>query len=195
MGELVYKVVLLGEGCVGKTSILVRYVKNEFSAEHVQTLQAAFYTKRVTVEGKLVKLTIWDTAGQEKFHALGPIYYRDAHGALLVYDITDRNSFERVQLWVKELRKMLGTDLVLVIVGNKSDLERHRVVTQEDADKYAATVKAKHFVVSAKLNKNINETFQALAQKLTEVPMREADPSRRGIVASVPPQKESGCCG
>eukprot|EP01106_Pelomyxa_sp_JSP_P011357 TRINITY_DN298_c0_g1_i3.p1 TRINITY_DN298_c0_g1~~TRINITY_DN298_c0_g1_i3.p1 ORF type:complete len:147 (-),score=24.24 TRINITY_DN298_c0_g1_i3:88-528(-) len=122
--------------------------------------------------------------------------YRDSHGALLVYDITDRSSFDRVQLWVKELRKMLGPEIVLVIVGNKSDLERQRVVTVEEADKYAALVGAKHFVVSAKLNKNVNEMFVYLAQKMLEIPPRDPDAARRGILAPALPQqkKDDGCC-
>eukprot|EP01105_Mastigella_eilhardi_P014582 TRINITY_DN3317_c0_g4_i1.p1 TRINITY_DN3317_c0_g4~~TRINITY_DN3317_c0_g4_i1.p1 ORF type:complete len:205 (-),score=72.51 TRINITY_DN3317_c0_g4_i1:261-875(-) len=161
-----YKVVLLGEGCVGKTSLVLRYSRNEFVENHVTTIQASFTEKRLNIDGKSVKLNIWDTAGQERFHALGAIYYRDANGALLVYDITDRSSFERVQNWVKELRQMLGTDILLVIAGNKCDLERQRSVSTEEAEKYAASVGAKHFLTSAKMNKNISEVFLFLAQRM-----------------------------
>lgn len=81
-----------------------------------------------------MNLAIWDTAGQEKFHALGPIYYRQSNGAVLVYDITDEDSFQKVKSWVKELKKMLGTDICLVIVGNKTDLEKDRNVSLEEAE-------------------------------------------------------------
>jgi len=113
-----------------------------------------------------VNLAIWDTAGQEKFHALGPIYYRDSNGAILVYDITDRDSFDRVQNWVKELRKMLGEGIVLVIAGNKCDLERQRVVSLEEAEAYAKTVGAEHFSTSAKMSKGVSELFLQLTKLL-----------------------------
>lgn len=87
-----------------------------------------------------MNLAIWDTAGQEKFHALGPIYYRSSNGAVLVYDITDEDSFQKVKSWVKELRKMLGTDICLVIAGNKTDLEKNRNVRLEDAEQYLKLV-------------------------------------------------------
>ena len=86
--------------------------------------QAAFMMKKMVLRDTRVNLSIWDTAGQERFHALGPIYYRDAHGAVLVYDITDEDSFQKVKVWVKELRRMVGADICLIIAGNKFDLER-----------------------------------------------------------------------
>ncbi len=97
------QVVLLGEGSVGKTSLVLRYCKDEFNDKHLTTIQASFFAKRITVGQARVKLAIWDTAGQERYAALGPIYYRDANGALLVYDITDRQSFDRVKQWVGPL--------------------------------------------------------------------------------------------
>ena len=115
-------VVLLGEGRVGKTCLCLRYVNNTFSSEQESTIQATYLEKRLNVGRRAVTLNIWDTAGQERFHALGPIYYRDSHGAVLVYDITDRDSFTKVRHWVKELRKIVGPAIVLVIAGNKADM-------------------------------------------------------------------------
>merc|ERR1712159_529982 len=101
-----FKVVLLGEGRVGKTSLLLRYVKDSFSDSQAPTVQAPYLSKPVKLENdSRVTLNVWDTAGQERFHALGPIYYRDADGALLVYDITWKESLDRVKKWVGELRK------------------------------------------------------------------------------------------
>jgi len=211
--EKQFKVVLLGEGCVGKTSLCLRYVQNAFNDKHLSTIQASFLTKRLNVDGKRVGLAIWDTAGQERFHALGPIYYRDANGALLVYDITDRDSFLKVQTWVKELRKMLGKEVVLAIAGNKCDLERSRVVSIEEAEQYAESVAAKHYSTSAKLNKGLEELFLDITKRmLANVP---AAPSvgagGGGYQSGVPPQrqgsnriiisnevedpKKGGCCG
>ncbi|OWK17038.1 RAB21, partial [Cervus elaphus hippelaphus] len=95
---------------------------------------ASFLTKKLNIGGKRVNLAIWDTAGQERFHALGPIYYRDSNGAILVYDITDEDSFQKVKNWVKELRKMLGNEICLCIVGNKVDLEKERHVSIQEAE-------------------------------------------------------------
>lgn len=96
--------------------------------------QASFLNKKLHIDGKRVNLAIWDTAGQEKFHALGPIYYRSSNGAVLVYDITDEDSFQKVKSWVKELKKMLGNEICLIIVGNKIDLENNRTVQREEAE-------------------------------------------------------------
>ena len=97
-----YKVVLLGEGRTGKTSILLRYVEDSYVEGRPSTLQASYLEKNVSIADREAQLSIWDTAGQERFHSLGPIYYRDAKGAVLVYDITDRPSFDRVKKWNKE---------------------------------------------------------------------------------------------
>jgi Ras-related protein Rab-21 len=153
-------------GCVGKTSLTIRYCQDKFNASHITTIQASFLVKRLNVDAQRVQLNIWDTAGQERFHALGPIYYRDADGALLVYDITSHDSFSKVQNWVKELRKMLGKQIAIVIAGNKCDLQRERAVSLEEATRYAQSVGAQHFETSAKLNKGLDEMFVALTRSL-----------------------------
>lgn len=128
------------------------------------TIQATYLDKRLNVGRRSVKLMIWDTAGQERFHALGPIYYRDANGALLVYDITDRDSFTKVRHWVKELRKIVGKNIVLVIAGNKSDMEKKRQVDEAEAEAYAISVGAVHVPTSAKTGKNVEGAFLELTK-------------------------------
>ncbi|XP_014245117.1 ras-related protein Rab-21 [Cimex lectularius] len=167
-GNYNFKVVLLGEGCVGKTSVVLRYVEDKFNDKHVTTLQATFLTKRLNIGGKRINLAIWDTAGQERFHALGPIYYRMSNGAILVYDITDEDSFQKVKNWVKELKKMLGSEICLTIAGNKIDLQKDRNVPIETAEKYAESVGASHFHTSAKQNSGIEEMFLELTQRMME---------------------------
>jgi len=112
---------------------------------------------------------IWDTAGQERFHALGPIYYRDANGALLVYDITDRDSFTKVRNWVKELRKIVGRDIVLVICGNKFDLDKQRQVDDNEAKEYSESVNAIHLLCSAKTGKGVDNAFLELTKGMLKV--------------------------
>eukprot|EP00005_Dracoamoeba_jomungandri_P001800 CAMPEP_0174256604 /NCGR_PEP_ID=MMETSP0439-20130205/5829_1 /TAXON_ID=0 /ORGANISM="Stereomyxa ramosa, Strain Chinc5" /LENGTH=203 /DNA_ID=CAMNT_0015339299 /DNA_START=54 /DNA_END=665 /DNA_ORIENTATION=- len=164
--SIAFKIVLLGEGSVGKTSIVKRYVEDTFVDHHATTIQASFLSKRLNIDGKRLTLAIWDTAGQERFHALGPIYYRESNGAVLVYDITDNSSFLKVQSWVKELRSQLGNTVTLAIVGNKIDLERNRVVNLEEAESYAESVGAKHYHTSAKLNKGLDDLFLDLARRM-----------------------------
>jgi len=161
-----FKVVLLGEGRVGKTSLLCRYVHGTFSERQQQTVQAHFLEKALTLGQTSVLLNIWDTAGQERFHALAPIYYRDADGAVLVYDITDPTSFQRVQHWVKELHGFVGPDITLVIAANKADLSKQQMVTDQDAEKFASSVKANLFKTSAKSGKGVEEVFLELTKGL-----------------------------
>lgn len=197
-----FKVVLLGEGRVGKTSLLLRYVNNIFSDTQPATIQASYLTKRITIDGTSVQLAVWDTAGQERFHALGPIYYRDADAALLVYDITDMDSFTRVKNWVKELRKMAGKDIVLVLAGNKVDMERNRQVPVDEAAQYADSVDAQLFGTSAKVNRGVEQAFLCIAKRLIQ--RRKSQPQIGGarsgrtsmvIVDEKPRQNKSGeCC-
>lgn len=142
-------------------------MEDKFNTEHLSTLQASFVTKKVTLpDERRAQLNIWDTAGQERFHALGPIYYRGSDGALLVYDITDQDSFLKVKSWVRELKQMRGSEIELVIVGNKTDLEDQRTVSYEIAMRYARTVGAQYVETSAKENESVTEVFELLTQMM-----------------------------
>ena len=158
---------------MGKTSLILRYVRQVFAENQQATIQASFLTKKLTLGNSRVKLAIWDTAGQERFHALGPIYYRDADAALLVYDITDRDSFNRVKNWVKELRKFVQKDIVVVIAANKQDLVRNQQIPDDESQDYAKSISAGHFKTSAKAGKGVKHMFlnisrQLLAQRAAE---------------------------
>ncbi len=140
------------------------------------------------------------SAGQERFHALGPIYYRDANSALLVYDITDRDSFTKVRNWVKELRKIVGQEIVLVIAGNKCDLEKKRQVEENEAEEYAKSVGASHILCSAKTGKNVETAFLELTKGMLKVAEGAGDnkssTSSRAIVEinQEEEKKQSGSC-
>eukprot|EP01084_Bolivina_argentea_P232331 391597_1 len=166
MQEHKFKVVLLGEGRVGKTSILLRYIKNTFTEKQQSTFQASFQEKILNIGNNSISLNIWDTAGQERFHALAPIYYRDSNAAILVFDITDRTSFQKVQHWIEELRKIVGKDIVLIIAANKTDLESKRQVDNHDAHAYAQSVGAQILPTSAKSGKGVHDLFLELTKKL-----------------------------
>jgi Ras-related protein Rab-21 len=163
------KVVMLGEGRVGKTSLLHRFINNTFDEECVSTQKATMYANtKVEVGDTTADVSIWDTAGQERYHALGPIYYRDAHGAVLAYDITDKDSFDKVKVWLKELHQVVGENIQVVVVGNKIDLERERKVPKKDAEEWAAQHNAQHFQCSAKLGLKVSDAFTSLVKTIVE---------------------------
>ncbi|CAL4892916.1 unnamed protein product [Urochloa decumbens] len=197
-----FKLVLLGDGRVGKTSLVLRYVNNVFSDKQEATVQASYLTKRLVVEGVPITLSIWDTAGQEKFHALGPIYYRDADAALLVYDITDSDTFLRVTKWVKELKQMASKDIVMAIAANKSDLVRLKNIDTQDAVSYAESIGASLFVTSAKAGTGIDNVFSDIAKRLLEKRKNSTDglsapqPKKGILIVDDEPEKEPPpkCC-
>ena len=116
------KIVILGEGRVGKTSILKRYIQNQFSDDEKSTVNVGNLQKEVTYNGNKVIMSFWDTAGQEIFNALNTIYYQGAVGALILYDISKIETFEKVKKWINELHENVGKDIILVIAGNKFDI-------------------------------------------------------------------------
>lgn len=157
----------MGEGRVGKTSLLLRYVQNTFSESQSPTVQATYLSKTVKTDSDAqARLNVWDTAGQERFHALGPIYYRDADAAVLVYDVTDVDSFARVKSWVKELRQIAGGDIALCVCANKSDLERARTVADAEGEAYAKSIGAEFYSTSAKAGKGVEQAFVGVARAL-----------------------------
>lgn len=163
-----FKVVLLGDVGVGKTSLLLRYVKGVFAENKPATLSGNFLTKTVDTGGQLIYLNVWDTAGQERFDSLTPIYYRGADAALLVFDITDPSSLTRVKNWARELRRSLGQDILIVFAANKTDRERDRLVPKEEARMFAESIGTNVYDISAKAGKGVYEAFADIAQRVVE---------------------------
>jgi small GTP-binding protein len=131
--DLLVKVVLVGDSGVGKSNLLTRFTRNEFMIDSKSTIGVEFATKNVSIDGKILKAQIWDTAGQERFRAITSAYYKGAVGALIVYDISRQVTFENVDVWLKELREHSQPDIVVMLVGNKSDQRNRRKVSTEDA--------------------------------------------------------------
>ncbi|KAJ9067220.1 Rab GTPase ypt31 [Entomophthora muscae] len=127
--DFLFKVVLIGDSGVGKSNLLSRFTRDEFNLESKSTIGVEFATRNVQVEGKSIKAQIWDTAGQERYRAITSAYYRGAVGALLVYDVTKHNTFENVNRWLKELRDHAESHIVILLVGNKSDLRHFTLCT------------------------------------------------------------------
>lgn len=123
-----FKLVLLGESSVGKSSLVLRFVKGQFHEFQESTIGAAFLTQTVQIDDTTVKFEIWDTAGQERYHSLAPMYYRGAQAAIVVYDLSNKETFQKAQTWVKELQRQASPSIVIALAGNKLDLAQKRQV-------------------------------------------------------------------
>ena len=166
---LQFKLVLLGETAVGKTSVALRFSRDSFLEYQESTIGAAFLTQSVTLPSseEVVKFEIWDTAGQERYHSLAPMYYRGAKAALVVYDVTSADSFARAKAWVAELVESGSSDVVLALAGNKCDLTEDREVSIEDAKEYCIAQNIGIFYeTSAKNDENVAELFRDIAETL-----------------------------
>jgi len=162
-----YKLVLLGESAVGKSSIVLRFVRNDFDDYRESTIGAAFLSQTTTLEnGQQIKFEIWDTAGQERYKSLAPMYYRSARVAVVVYDITSDASLEKAKAWIKELQRQADPNIIICLAGNKADLTDRREVSTEAAQNYASEENALFYETSAKSGEGVTEMFNAIAEKL-----------------------------
>ncbi|KAL1872976.1 GTP-binding protein of the rab/ypt [Diaporthe australafricana] len=178
-----FKLVLLGESAVGKSSIVLRFVKDQFDSYRESTIGAAFLTQTISLdENTTVKFEIWDTAGQERYKSLAPMYYRNANCAVVVYDITQASSLDKAKAWVKELQRQANENIIIALAGNKLDLVTEqpdkRAIPASEAEAYAREAGLLFFETSAKTAENVRELFTAIAKKL---PLDQAGPrhSRR----------------
>ena len=199
----VLKFVILGEGRVGKTSILSKYFKKKFNEGEKSTVNPAFYEKTVNYQGKKVQLKFWDTAGQEQFNAISTMYYQNAVGALLVYDVSIFETFEKVKSWVNTLQEAVGKDITFVIAGNKFDLINKSKMEEQNPsiESYCAKERCKHFYTSAKTGFNLDEAFDSLINNvLGKVSSSTGGVSGRKkgkkleIATATTKKEKGGCC-
>ncbi|KAK0748780.1 ras family-domain-containing protein [Apiosordaria backusii] len=185
------KLVLLGEAAVGKSSLVLRFVNNDFQENKEPTIGAAFLTQKCNLPTRTIKFEIWDTAGQERFASLAPMYYRNAQAALVVYDLTKPTSLIKAKHWVAELQRQASPGIVIALVGNKLDLTNDaaggdgegaggdgegdaRKVTTEEAKSYAEEEGLLFFETSAKTGYNVTEVFTAIANAIPETSLKTA---------------------
>ncbi|CAB1421106.1 unnamed protein product [Pleuronectes platessa] len=193
-----FKLVLLGDMAVGKSSLVLRFVKGQFDEFQETTIGAAFLAQSVCLDDTTVKFEIWDTAGQERYHSLAPMYYRGAQAAIVVFDITKPDTFERAKAWVKELQRQASPNIVIALAGNKADLAEKRLVEYEEAQTYADDTGLLFMETSAKTAMNVNELFLAIAKKMpktdTQNPTHAA--RHRGVNLQDPDAHSTrACCG
>ena len=163
---LVSSVVLIGDSGVGKSNLLLRFTRNEVDLDSKTTIGVEFATRSLSIQGKTIKAQIWDTAGQERYRAITSAYYRGAVGALLVYDITKKNTFESVERWLNELKDHADSKIVVMLVGNKCDLKDERRVTVEEAKEAAHKFNLSFLETSALEATNVDESFKRVLEEI-----------------------------
>lgn len=207
--DYLFKVVLIGDSGVGKSNLLSRFTRNEFCLESKSTIGVEFATRSIQVDGKTIKAQIWDTAGQERYRAITSAYYRGAVGALLVYDITKTVTFENVERWLKELRDHADSNIVIMLVGNKSDLRHLRSVQTDDAQSFCEKEGLSFIETSALESTNVELAFQRILTEIYHIVSKKVLGESDGngpkpgegtkIVVSTENNeaaaKKSGCCG
>ncbi|CAM8947957.1 unnamed protein product [Rhodiola kirilowii] len=167
--DYLFKIVLIGDSGVGKSNLLSRFTRNEFCLESKSTIGVEFATRTLQVEGRTIKAQIWDTAGQERYRAITSAYYRGARGALLVYDTTKPTTFENVRRWLKELRDHADANIVIMLIGNKTDLKHLRAVATEDAQSYAEKEGLSLIETSALESTNVEKAFQTILSEIYKI--------------------------
>ena len=164
--EFIFKVLLLGNSNVGKSSLFLRFVDDIWNDTFVPTIGVDFKIKTFDIDEKKIKMQIWDTAGQERFKNIIASYYRGAHGILLIYDVTDKDSFKNLSNWIIEIEKNANKNVLKLLIGNKTDLEDKRVITYNQGKEFADGYGLKYIETSAKKNLNVNEAFETLGREL-----------------------------
>ncbi|EFC43164.1 rab family small GTPase [Naegleria gruberi] len=157
--DFLYKVVVLGDSGVGKSNLIIRFTKNIFNTQPKPTIGVEFASKSISYDGATIKGQIWDTAGQERFHAVSVQYHRGAHGALMVYDITNKESFEHLEKWFNEISKQGEEGCIYIVIGNKCDLAGQRQVTEEEGKIFAEKRNLLFMETSALDSTNVEEAF------------------------------------
>ena len=194
--EIVYKVLLLGDSSVGKTCFLLRYCDKSFQDVHLSTIGLDYRLKTITLKNnKNIKLQIWDTAGQDRFRAITKNYYKSANGVLLIYDISNLQTYENAKNWISQIREEANPNVIIYLVGNKIDLPKEkRVVNIEDGEKIAEEFEIKFKEASAKSGTNVNEIFEELVEQIDEKFSKLEAPKKKKGNQLYTGKKKKKCC-
>jgi Ras-related protein Rab-1A len=164
--DYLFKILIIGDSGVGKSCILLRFSEDTFSESYISTIGVDFKISMLTLDGKVIKLQIWDTAGQERFRTITSSYYRGSHGIIIVFDITNLDSFDNIRQWLQEIQHYSNERVSKLLVGNKSDLDYKRQVSYETAKEYADSLGLDYIETSAKNADNIDNAFVRMASKI-----------------------------
>ncbi|XP_051782796.1 ras-related protein Rab-6A isoform X4 [Erpetoichthys calabaricus] len=193
-----FKLVFLGEQSVGKTSLITRFMYDSFDNTYQATIGIDFLSKTMYLEDRTIRLQLWDTAGQERFRSLIPSYIRDSAAAVVVYDITNVNSFQQTTKWIDDVRTERGGDVIIMLVGNKTDLADKRQITTEEGEQRAKELNVLFIETSAKTGYNVKQLFRRVAAALPGMESTQ-DKSREDMIdirLEKPPEQpvsEGGC--
>jgi len=195
--DYLFKLLLIGDSGVGKSCLLLRFADDTYTESYISTIGVDFKIRTIELDGKTIKLQIWDTAGQERFRTITSSYYRGAHGIIVVYDVTDNESFQNVKQWLHEIDRYASENVNKLLVGNKSDLENKRVVSAEQGKEFADSLGIEFLETSAKTSVNVEQAFLTMASQIKD--RMKTQPAAGGkpgvsIGASRPVKSGSGCC-
>ena len=187
-----YKILLLGDSTVGKTCFLLRYMDETFLDLHMATIGLDYRLKTMILEEqKIVKVQLWDTAGQDKFRAITRNYYKGASGIILIYDVTNIKSYENIKKWINEIKEEISDKVTIILIGNKIDNIKERKVTKEQGEKLANEVNIPFFETSAKTGEGINESVFFLVKKIAD---NDPEFKNRGRNLNIRIKKKRKCC-
>lgn len=176
--DYLFKLVLIGDSGVGKSCLLLRFADDNFTDSYISTIGVDFRFRTITIDKKVVKLQIWDTAGQERFRTITSAYYRGADGIIMVYDVTNQESFEHVEEWLSEVDRYANEGTAKLLVGNKADLVEERRVSEETAQRFAEKLGIPFLETSAKTATNVDAAFLTMAKEL--IKQRTEKPTKAG---------------
>ena len=186
-----YKILLLGDSTVGKTCFLLRYTDDTFLDLHMATIGLDYRLKTMILDDqRIVKVQLWDTAGQDKFRAITRNYYKGARGIILIYDITNIKSYENIKKWINEIKEEISEKVTIVLIGNKIDNEGERKISKEQGEKLANDYNVAFFETSAKTGQGINESVFYLVQKIVDA---DHEAKKRGKNLKIK-NKKKNCC-
>lgn len=195
--DLAMKLLMVGDSGVGKSCLLLRFVDDKFNPSFITTIGIDFKVKTIALGDKKAKLQIWDTAGQERFRTITTAYYRGAHGIIIVYDVTQQSSFDRVEAWYKTVQQHTKEDTQVIIVANKCDDEDSRVITTQQGEELAKSLNVPFIEASAKTGLNVSEVFVTLAQQIVDTSADIGAPAQEDnvdIKKASTSQSSSNCC-
>ena len=197
--DYLFKLLLIGDSGVGKSCLLLRFADNTYTDSYISTIGVDFKIRTLEIDGKTVKLQIWDTAGQERFRTITSSYYRGAHGIIVVYDVTDKVSFNNVKQWLGEIDRYACQSVNKLLVGNKADLTEKKVVEFNEAKEFADSLGISFLETSAKSSQNVEEAFLMMTRQIKERVSRTTEPNKpspSGVALSNTQgvKKKSKCC-
>mmetsp|Transcript_6486 Transcript_6486/g.27304 ORF Transcript_6486/g.27304 Transcript_6486/m.27304 type:complete len:203 (-) Transcript_6486:135-743(-) len=197
--DYLFKLLLIGDSGVGKSCLLLRFADDTYTESYISTIGVDFKIRTIELEGKTIKLQIWDTAGQERFRTITSSYYRGAHGIIVVFDVTDLESFNNVKQWLHEIDRYACQNVKKLLVGNKCDLASKRAVPTEQAKEFADSLGIQYLETSAKNSTNVEKAFTTMAGQIRKWMQTQPTPAAQTKVniakgQQIDPNKSGGCC-